>query len=295
MNCYNGEKYLNSAIESIYNQTYLNWEIIFWDNASKDKSSSIALSYNSKLKYFKSKKTISLGKARNKALSKCSGDYIAFLDVDDLWMPNKLEEQIKKISQDPKAVICYSDGFYIYNNIKSNQKFGEGFFSKVFEKQVFNKLIRSNFINWQTVLINKKLAIDQLIFNEKYNYAEDYDILLRLSLLGNFSLVKQQLVYYRIHSTNITNSLNFYYKEVIEIVKSFKDEIKIRNLNHDKIVSKHYFYTIIALIKQNKRNDAMKLSSELLKNKTFLSLCLYIILVFNFDLFIFKFLNFLKK
>ena len=118
MNCYNGEKYLNSAIESIYNQTYLNWEIIFWDNASKDKSSSIALSYNSKLKYFKSKKTISLGKARNKALSKCSGDYIAFLDVDDLWMPNKLEEQIKKISQDPKAVICYSDGFYIYNNIK---------------------------------------------------------------------------------------------------------------------------------------------------------------------------------
>ena len=134
-----------------------------------------------------------------------------------------------------------------------------------------------------------------MIFNEKYNYAEDYDILLRLSLLGNFSLVKQQLVYYRIHSTNITNSLNFYYKEVIEIVKSFKDEIKIRNLNHDKIVSKHYFYTIIALIKQNKRNDAMKLSSELLKNKTFLSLCLYIILVFNFDLFIFKFLNFLKK
>ena len=71
MNCYNGEKYLNSAIDSIYNQTYLDWEIIFWDNASKDKSSSIALSYDSKLKYFKSKKTLSLGKARNKALSKC--------------------------------------------------------------------------------------------------------------------------------------------------------------------------------------------------------------------------------
>ena len=52
INCYNGEKYLAQAIDSIYNQTYKNWEIIFWDNASTDKSASIAKSYDSRLKYY---------------------------------------------------------------------------------------------------------------------------------------------------------------------------------------------------------------------------------------------------
>ena len=55
MNCYNGEKYLKEAIDSVYNQTYDNWEIIFWDNASTDKSAEIAKSYNSKIRYFSSK------------------------------------------------------------------------------------------------------------------------------------------------------------------------------------------------------------------------------------------------
>ncbi len=82
MNCLNGEKYLKDSIGSIYSQTYDNWEIIFWDNASTDRSDEIAQSYDSRLKYFRSDETYSLGKARNLAVSKAKGEYIAFLDVD---------------------------------------------------------------------------------------------------------------------------------------------------------------------------------------------------------------------
>ena len=95
MNCYNGEKYLREAIDSVYSQTYKDWEIIFWDNASTDRSAEIAKSYNSKLKYFRGEKTIPLGAARNKALEKCSGDYVAFLDCDDLWMEDRLKKQME--------------------------------------------------------------------------------------------------------------------------------------------------------------------------------------------------------
>ena len=74
INCYNGEKYLREAIDSIYSQTYTNWEIIFWDNASTDSSSMIAKSYDTKIKYFRSQKNHSLGYSRSQAVKKINGD-----------------------------------------------------------------------------------------------------------------------------------------------------------------------------------------------------------------------------
>ena len=82
------------AIESIYTQSYANWEIIFWDNASTDSTREIAQSFGSKIKYFCSDENMPLGYARNLAFKKANGEFIAFLDDDDLWMPSKLEEQI---------------------------------------------------------------------------------------------------------------------------------------------------------------------------------------------------------
>ena len=97
MNCYNGEKYLREAINSVYAQTYQNWEIIFWDNASNDTSGDIAKSYDSKLKYYYAKKNTKLYEARNYALDKCSGEYVAFLDCDDVWLTNKIQLQMQYI------------------------------------------------------------------------------------------------------------------------------------------------------------------------------------------------------
>ena len=96
MNCYNGENYLNESLDSVINQTYKNWELIFYDNCSTDKSVTILEKYKDKrIKYFKSKKKISLGLARKKALSKAKGDFIAFLDTDDIWKKDKLNKQLK--------------------------------------------------------------------------------------------------------------------------------------------------------------------------------------------------------
>ena len=86
MNCYNGENYLVESLNSVINQTYKNWELIFYDNCSNDKSAIILKKYNDRrIKYFKSKKKLNLGLARKKALSKAKGDFVAFLDTDDIW------------------------------------------------------------------------------------------------------------------------------------------------------------------------------------------------------------------
>ena len=87
INCFNGEKYLAEAINSIYAQTYKNWEIIFWDNASIDGSATIAKSYDNKLKYYHSKSTTTLSYARLQAVKKTKGIYIP---ADDLTIRTSL-------------------------------------------------------------------------------------------------------------------------------------------------------------------------------------------------------------
>ena len=118
MNCYNGEEYLREAIDSVYAQSYKNWEIIFWDNASTDGTSQIAQSYDSRLRYFRADVNTHLGPARNMALAKAKTTYIAFLDSDDWWMPNKLEVSLRYLERG--ADLVYHNLFIV---TKLHQKF----------------------------------------------------------------------------------------------------------------------------------------------------------------------------
>ena len=95
VNCFNGEKYLSEAINSILSQTYNNWEVIFWDNKSTDRSSYIFKRYkDNRLRYYLSEKHSNLSQARVCAIEKSKGDLISFLDVDDYWDENFLKEQV---------------------------------------------------------------------------------------------------------------------------------------------------------------------------------------------------------
>ena len=78
MNCYNGESFLHESIKSVLSQTYENWELIFWDNRSNDKSAEIFKSYNDKrFKYYYTSKHTLLSEARNEAIKRASGEFIA--------------------------------------------------------------------------------------------------------------------------------------------------------------------------------------------------------------------------
>ena len=95
MNCHNGEKYLKDALDSVFIQSYTNWELIFWDNISNDNTEKIVFSYkDSRVRYFKSKIFSSLPIARNNALCRANGEFICFLDVDDYWEADKIERQL---------------------------------------------------------------------------------------------------------------------------------------------------------------------------------------------------------
>ena len=120
MNCYNGEKFLNQAIDSVISQSYQNWELIFWDNQSEDESAEIFKKHvDSRLKYYYAPKHTLLYEARNYALEHVRGELIAFLDVDDCWLPYKLEFQVELFKNQNVGLAC--SNFFIENQTKGKR------------------------------------------------------------------------------------------------------------------------------------------------------------------------------
>ena len=201
MNCYNGEKYLQEAIDSVYAQSYKNWEIIFWDNASKDLSANIAKSYDSKVKYFFSNKTISLGHARNKAIEQSKGSYVAFLDVDDIWYPNKVKSIVNLFNKDIFVTLVITDTNIIDGN---NKVMAESYFKKRggFKVGLISNLIKNKYLGC-TMAFKPEMRRFILPFPDKIP-SHDMWIGLMNSIYGEIRFIDIPLVGYRRHNANVS-------------------------------------------------------------------------------------------
>lgn len=202
MNCFNGEKYLLQSINSVLEQKYKNWELIFWDNKSTDNSKKILQSKNdSRFKYFYSEDHTSLYKARNLAIEKTSGDYLTFLDTDDYWLPNKLMDQINLINEKNPGVIY--GNLWVYSDQKNKKKIL--FKKKLYEGNIFNKLVEDYSIGITTVMIKKTLFLEiDKKFDERFNHIGDFDLMLRLSKITSFAALQHPTAVYRAHGKNLS-------------------------------------------------------------------------------------------
>ncbi len=260
MNCYNGEKYLSQSIESVINQTYKNWELIFWDNRSKDQSSKILKSFNDKrLKYYLAEEHSLLYKARNLAIEKCKGEFISFLDVDDWWDPNKLQLQIKKFS-DESVGLVFSKYWFVNQRKKLNKKISSK--SKHPTGKVTKYLFSDFFAAFLTVMIRKKyLSNLEYIFDNRFHIIGDYDLVIRLSVVSNFDYVDLPLAYYRWHDKNETSKhLTLHHRELENWYIDMKKNIQIskyKELNYIKIKFNYLKGMDFAL--NNKKLNVLKL------------------------------------
>ena len=181
VNCFNGEKYLRKALESIISQTYNNWEVIFWDNQSSDNSKKIFYEFkDSRFKYFFSDKHTTLYEARNNAIKQSKGEIIAFLDTDDWWNEDKLEKQIEFFKND-KVGLVYSNFNLFYENSKKKKIF----IKKILKSGYITKdLCKTYNIGILTVLLRKTAYTSVSGFNNQYNMIGDFDLIMRLSHKG---------------------------------------------------------------------------------------------------------------
>jgi len=232
INCYNGEFFLEDSIDSVYNQTFDDWEIIFWDNASTDNSSKIVHKYDKRIKYFLSKKTEPLYVARNLAIKKSIGHYLAFIDVDDLWEPNKLESINEVIKNYPGNFVYASNFKYLFNEKLSNSQYPLNK-QAVFARN-FSMLIKSYDIAMSTIVIDKHAFNQYKGFDEKFHLTGDKELVLRLSLTNDVIVSNQVLVYIRIHNNNETiNKIECFAVENLLLIEKFLSLkfISLENIN----------------------------------------------------------------
>ena len=202
MNCYNGEKYLSESIKSVLSQTYQNWELIFWDNKSDDKSAEIFKNYKDKrFNYFYANEHTTLYKARNLAIEKSKGDFISFLDVDDLWINNKLELQIPYFNN-PDVGVVFSNVWMIKKDKKKKKLFMK---KKLPRGNIYDELIDNYSVIIVTTVIRKKLYLkSKKKFDERFSIVGDFDLFTRLSKMCLFESIQEPLAFYRLHGKNFS-------------------------------------------------------------------------------------------
>ena len=211
MNCHNGEKFLSHALDSLNSQTYNNWELIFFDNRSTDKSKVIVKrNKNKKIRYFFSKKKLKLYDARNLAIMKARGQYITFLDTDDVWHKEKLKNQIKFLGINKNIKFLYSN-FYIINYNKKNHKIG--YKKNLPSGKISQHLLNEYVIGILTVMMERKF-FKKVKFNSRYDIIGDFDLFFKLSIENEIGIIQKPLAYYRIHENNYSKKFDVYLNEL---------------------------------------------------------------------------------
>ena len=155
INCYNGEKYLQKTLESVLNQNYQNFEVIFLDNCSTDQSSKIFKNIDDKrFKYFRTKKKVKLYDGRNLALKKCKGHFITFLDTDDWWNKNFLSSRSRFFNSPKEYGFCFSNCFHYFENKKKYKSFTK---EKLPSGFILNNLLKFYFVKLGTLIIKRQI------------------------------------------------------------------------------------------------------------------------------------------
>lgn len=193
---YNSEKYIGDTIRSVLSQTHENWEMLIADDCSKDTTAEVIKRFDDpRIKYFKLDKNSGAAIARNEALERAKGDFIAFLDADDMWKPEKLSKQLD-------FMIENSIGFS-YTSYEILRNVGNKII-KVPLKLNYSQYMKNTIIGTLTVMINKNIIGDIKLVNVK----KDHDSMTWAKLLREGKIaygLNDSLAYYRKVEGSISN------------------------------------------------------------------------------------------
>jgi glycosyltransferase involved in cell wall biosynthesis len=200
MPVYNGEKFLEEAIQSILHQTYKHWEFIIINDGSTDKTHNIIQKYLSepRLKYIHKKNNEGIVKALNEGIDAAIGKYIARMDADDLSLPERLEKQFQFLEKNPDVVVCGSNYFTLKYNKKKILRVTQA------DAYLKTQLFFSTPFCHPTVMINRNLAGEEFHYEESYRHAEDYELWKRLAFKGKFHILEDALYIYRDHPNQVS-------------------------------------------------------------------------------------------
>ncbi|MFQ6092657.1 MAG: glycosyltransferase [bacterium] len=186
---YNRAQFLTEAIGSVLDQSYGDFELIVIDDGSKDGTREVLKPFQGRLTYCYQEHA-GVSRARNRGLSLARGDYVAFLDSDDLWRRQKLEKEVNFFEENPGANICYTDEVWIRNGVRVNPK-------RIHRKQsgwIFRQCVPLCIISLSSAMMHSSLFHQVGPFDEHLPACEDYDLWLRVSLVTEVHFIAEPLI-----------------------------------------------------------------------------------------------------
>lgn len=213
---YNGEKTIRETVESILNQSLSDFELIVINDGSQDSTLEIVSSLqDSRLKVF-SYPNAGLAASRNRGIAQASGDYISFIDADDLWTSDKLEAQFKVLQANSHAAVAYSWTDFID---ESSQFLHQGSHITV-NGNVWANLLVANFLdNGSNPLIRRQALTEVGGFDESLKAAEDWDMYLRLAAHYHFVAVSSPQILYRVSVNSMSAHVDKQEAESLKVIE----------------------------------------------------------------------------
>jgi glycosyltransferase involved in cell wall biosynthesis len=234
---YNAAKFIGETIESALHQTYNNLEVIVVDDGSEDDTCSEVIKNAGQVRLVR-QKNAGPSAARNRGIREARGEYVALLDADDLWLPEKTTLQMKCLERYPEAGLVFSDMIEFHDDKResptqfSMNGLNEAFFGhQELVPNPFYKLMQVNFISTPSVLLRKSVFEQTGGFDEAYRFSEDFLLWLRFAKISPLVRVDKPLVLRRRHEGNLTNSRLQYLMARPNIL------LKIRNEHADFLAS----------------------------------------------------------
>ncbi|MDJ0508850.1 MAG: glycosyltransferase family A protein [Crocosphaera sp.] len=218
---YNAMRYLPETLDNVLQQTYEAFEVIIINDGSTDNIKEWFTSILDNRVRLISQQNKGLAGARNTGIENAKGDYIAFLDADDLWEPTKIEKQVKLLDNNPKVGLIYTGVAIIDSDgIRTGRIFQEDF-----EGYIWKELTQKNFVGCGSVAMVRKECFEQVSnFDQNLgSFVEDWDMWLRIAVEYPFKVIKEPLVYYRQHPNSASKKWDAMEKSFeIVIEKAFK-------------------------------------------------------------------------
>jgi glycosyltransferase involved in cell wall biosynthesis len=186
---YNRGWIIKEAIDSVLAQEYINYELIVVDDGSIDDTHDILNSYQKNFLVLRQNNK-GVSAARNRGFAAASGRFIAFLDSDDIWLPQKLSQQVDFFHSNPDALICQTEEIWIRNNVRVNPKKRH----KKPSGMIFEPSLSLCLVSPSAVMIKKNLFEEVGLFDETLPACEDYDLWLRVSCRHPVHLIDTPLI-----------------------------------------------------------------------------------------------------
>lgn len=196
---FNGEKYIEATLEGVFGQTHPDIEVIVVDDGSCDATLDILSRYGDRVRVIQQQNSGSAA-ARNRGLQEATGDWIAFVDADDIWLPEKLEKQLREC-----GTVVWSHTSSVFMGGVNDGKRDSDFTVKQ-QGNVLAALACGNFIVTSTVLAKRQALLDAGGFDVSLRSIQDWDLWMRLAAKHELGYLDQALTRYRVHSSSASRS-----------------------------------------------------------------------------------------